>query len=192
MDLYKIVGPNGECLNGGSGDWPLPIDGKPGEWRTVDGPLEACRNGLHLATDAQVPHWYNAYQGGIVYRVETDGPLLDNGDKWVAGKVRLLPRRDSRAADMVKAAALLERRKRAALRKLNEVKATAVVPDAWRSYLSAIQGLKLPAAHPGAHYQADYEADAARLGAAQGVYHAAVTVAQNAYDAAALAGIMPE
>ena len=73
--LYKIVGPNGECLNGGRGQWSLPDGDKPGEWWEVDGPIEACRNGLHLVTAAQLDRWYRYGSESVVYQVETDGEL---------------------------------------------------------------------------------------------------------------------
>ena len=87
--LYKIVGPNGEPRNGGYGDWPLPSDSEPGEWRTVDGDLVPCRNGLHL-TDAEHLHMWTT-PGSMVYRAEVAGPIVHADCKYVAGKVRLVP-----------------------------------------------------------------------------------------------------
>jgi hypothetical protein len=182
MDLYKIVGPNGECLNGGAGDWPLPIGDKPGEWRTVDGPLSACRNGLHLATAEQLPTWLpqgRYTQPCVVYAVETDGPLIDAGEKWIAGKVRLLPR-SKPMPDFVK---LRAKRDRAAL-KADKAR-TVKVPDAWRTYLGAVgSSVKLPAGHPGKPYQ-----DA--LTAADKAYREAIRAADVAYSRAIAQGVMP-
>lgn len=219
--LYKIVGPNGECLNGGSGTWSLPCHhattpggdgcsrpdhrragegwGAPGDWWDVDGEVVACRNGLHLATRAQVPQWYRT--GGTVYRAETKGELIDHGDKFVARSVRLLPRDKPapdieplrmavrRAADKVRRAA--DKRDRAVRRAAKA--RTVKVPAAWRNYLLAVgSGVTLPAGHPGRPYQ-----DA--VNAAERAYRAAVAAAYKpfdaamaAYDAAASEVVMPD
>ena len=87
--LYKVVGPNGEPVNGGHDDWPLPGADAAGEWRAISGPLEACRNGLHLTSAADIKHWMTS--GALVYRAETTGPVYDAGQKFVAARVRLLP-----------------------------------------------------------------------------------------------------
>lgn len=176
--LYKIVGPNGECLNGGSGAWSLPDGDKPGEWREVGGPIVPCRNGLHLATAAQLPQWYHTDSESVVYRAETDGPLLDHGDKWVAVKVRLLPR-SRPMPDFARARALDDKRRKRAARLLN-----TTVPATWREYLTRIGDVTLPAAHPGATYQAV-------LRDAQRAHDAAIARAEAAYLATIRKGIMP-
>ena len=186
MDLYKIVGPNGECLNGGDGDWSLPVGDAPGDWRTVEGPLEACRNGLHVATAEQVPTWLNP-ERGVVYRVEVradpDRPelpyLIDAGSKWVARSVRLLPR--SKPAPDI--AALQRKRDRAMARARKAL--DVAVPERWRAYLTAVGFTKLPAAHPAAQYQnASVAAHAA--------WSRAHRKAQADYDAAVMRGAMPD
>ena len=177
MDLYKIVGPNGECLNGGHGDWPLPTDTEPGEWRDVDGPLEACRVGLHLADADQLPHWLpSPSRPCIVYRVETRGEVIDAGEKWVAQSVRLLPR--GRVPDFAKAERL-----RASRRKRAERLRTVAVPDVWRGYLRNVS--TLPAGHPGARYLAV-------LNAADAAYDAAMRKAETDYTADIARGAMPD
>lgn len=80
--LYKVTDVDGSSVNGGRGRWTV------GRWRTVRGPLEPCRHGLHLTTVAQLPHWI----GPIIWRAETDGELLEAEDKWVARKARIVSR----------------------------------------------------------------------------------------------------
>lgn len=192
MELYKIVGPAGEPLNGGSGAWPLPDGDKPGDWRTVDGPLEACRNGLHLATAEQLPNWLPTGREFVVYRAETDGELIDGGGKWVAAKVRLLPR-SRPMPDLAKARALRDRKLVTARRAFERaVKRTAVdVSEPWQSYLSKVGTAKLPASHPGTPYQDRMAAVRTARDVAAGVKLAADTKAQAAYAATLRKGVMP-
>ena len=91
MDLYKVTNPDGAPCNGGSGAWSLPTlnaDGTwtPGEWREVDGPLDPCRRGLHLATRKTLLDWI----GPAIWAAEVEGETIDAGDKVVARKVRLV------------------------------------------------------------------------------------------------------
>jgi len=97
--LYKIVDYEGRsCHNGGYLQWSLPVDGKPGEWHEVTGPLELCREGLHL-TDAPA-HWFKP--GCRVFEVEAEGVEGDPDEnrKAVARRVRLTREvsRDEQAA----------------------------------------------------------------------------------------------
>lgn len=197
MDLYKIVGPNGECLNGGSGDWPLPTATEPGEWRTVDGPIEACRNGLHVATAEQLSTWLRLDGRSVVYRVETDGELIDAGEKYVARSVRLLPRTNPVGSmpAMPDTSALRRKRDRA-IRKAERTR-TVAVPRKWQAYLSAIVGTTLPASHPAAQYANPAAAAAERAyqaaySKAQHDYNAALDKVNAAHTAAMLRAVMPD
>lgn len=92
--LYKIVGPAGEPLNGGSGQWPLPTAIDPGAWWEVSGPVVACRNGLHLTDAEHLETWLPPIgQPFVIYRAEVRGDVVNAGGKWVAECARLLPRR---------------------------------------------------------------------------------------------------
>ncbi len=82
MQLYKVTKVDGSSMHGGHGRWTV------GRWRRVKGPLVACRHGLHLATIAQLP----LYLGPVIWRAETDGELIDAGDKWVARRARITSR----------------------------------------------------------------------------------------------------
>ena len=57
MTLYKLTGPEGEPVHGGSGEWPLPTEDGPGEWRSVKGDIIPCRNGLHLLERDDIRRW---------------------------------------------------------------------------------------------------------------------------------------
>ena len=83
--FYKITGPKGEAIHGGTGRWPLPETGK---WRSVRGKLVACQRGLHVVTAEQLPPW--AALDAVVWEVETAGDVIDAGDKHVARKARLV------------------------------------------------------------------------------------------------------
>jgi hypothetical protein len=92
MIYYKVLGPNGESINGGTGRWPLPKDGQPGEWVEVAGPpLIPCKHGLHVCTIDQLPIWL----GPTIWRVEIDGELLRQDNKCVVRRARLLSRCDA-------------------------------------------------------------------------------------------------
>jgi len=174
VQLYKLVGPNGECINGGSGDWPLPTDTEPGAWRSVDGPLEACRNGLHLTDRDHIDAWAGD-SVAVAYAVETDGPVIDAGEKYVAQRVRLLPRKRP-APDMVAAVARY-RRARVAAQRIYE----RVVPAG--SYLAVIGTARLPAGHP----LRDVPAADARTR-----YDAALDKARRTYERARKAALSPD
>jgi len=44
--LYKVLGPDGEPIHGGTGVWYLPKNGNPGEWMPpTAGTIVVCMNG---------------------------------------------------------------------------------------------------------------------------------------------------
>ena len=83
--LYKVTGEHGEAIHGGSGTWRL------NRWRSVRGPLKPCSHGLHLCTIEQLPAWL----GTVIWEVETDGEMIDAGDKTVARRARVVRRLDT-------------------------------------------------------------------------------------------------
>lgn len=93
--LYKVL-VNGCSVHGGTLEWSLPEDGKPGDWHEVQGPLVQCKNGLHLTPDPS--RVWNQHRFGTspeAYLVEADG--IEIGDpahdlEVVARRVRLLRR----------------------------------------------------------------------------------------------------
>ena len=86
--FYKVLGPRGEAVNGGHGQWPLPHGSRPGKWIEVTGPLRACQNGLHVCRLEQLVDWL----GSTIWRVEIQGERIEQSDKIVARQGRLLSR----------------------------------------------------------------------------------------------------
>jgi hypothetical protein len=88
VTLYKVTGPSGEPLHGGTGTWPLPHDGEPGAWREVNGELVMCRRGLHLTSEPA--RWWRP--GCRIFPAEAEGirgePDADR--KVVCRRARLL------------------------------------------------------------------------------------------------------
>ena len=65
--------------------WPVP-NGKPGAWVKCSGKLEPCQNGVHACTLQQAPSWLN----DNAYLIELGGQVVDNEDKLVARRGRLI------------------------------------------------------------------------------------------------------
>ena len=90
--LYKVLNVDGSCCNGGTGQWFLPTynpDGSwtPGEWmQAIEGYLEPCSNGYHVCTIEQLITWL----GPAIFEVEIGDEYIDDDDKLVARKARLL------------------------------------------------------------------------------------------------------
>jgi hypothetical protein len=69
--------------------WPLP-DGEPGSW--VESEVVApCRSGIHACRPADLPYWL----APVLYEIELDGPIDEQGIKVVAERGRLIRRVDS-------------------------------------------------------------------------------------------------
>ena len=69
--------------------WPLPSDGKPGEWVEVQGDLFVCENGIHFCRgEKQLLEWL----GPRIYRFEADpeADIIISTDKCVIRRGRLL------------------------------------------------------------------------------------------------------
>lgn len=184
--LYKLVGPEGECLNGGSGHWPLPTATEPGDWREVTGPLEPCRNGLHLTDADHIGVWSWHDPRAILYRVETDGEVITEPglQKYVARRVRLLPRRKAAPAFDSTIHDRAEARRDRAYRKAAEIaadaKAALTRPPAL-AYLDRV-GTKLPPGHPLAGQAAAVAEYSAAVRAIDAACYAAQNAARARYD----------
>jgi hypothetical protein len=91
---YKVLGPNGESIHGGSLSWSLPTvneagEWTPGEWHEVKGKVRCCSNGLHLTT-APVMWWR---LDARVFLVEHEGDADTDGsadDKFAVRRARLI------------------------------------------------------------------------------------------------------
>lgn len=88
MTLYKTTGLEGEAVHGGVGKWPLPTDGLPGQWRTVQGSLKPLGSGLSLCEGRDLPRWL----GPAIWEAEYAGECLRKKDKLVVRTARLIKR----------------------------------------------------------------------------------------------------
>ena len=90
MEVYKVLGPNGQAHHGGKGKWPLPTkcdDGwTPGEWLSVTPPIIPCAHGLHLCRRQDLVTWL----GPMIYRAEYEGDMVEGDGKIVVSRARLL------------------------------------------------------------------------------------------------------
>ena len=85
MKLYKWLNTGNKPAHGGSGEWGLPKNGKPGKWWKVKGELVPCRNGIHLCREEDLPVWI----AQDLYEVEHKGRLVENQEKVVVRQARL-------------------------------------------------------------------------------------------------------
>jgi hypothetical protein len=93
MTLYKVTGPAGEPIHGGSGWWPLPkVDrlGRvhKGAWLKVHGPITACVTGLHLTEYPDV--WLPQQRAFVVWEAEGRGDTDSASTKVAYREARLL------------------------------------------------------------------------------------------------------
>ncbi len=88
--LYKVLGEDGRACNGGTGAWPVPVNGTPGEWLSVEGPLRPCEHGLHLCRRQDLVEWL----GPVIWRAEAapDAAREDCDNKVVVARARLVAR----------------------------------------------------------------------------------------------------
>ena len=61
-----------------------------GEWLTVDGPLKLCEHGLHASRRAIDALGYLSWEPAIICRVEVVGDVVEEGNKMVARRRRVL------------------------------------------------------------------------------------------------------
>jgi hypothetical protein len=80
MKLYKVLDARNRSIHGGCGKWT------PGRWRSVRGDLIPCKRGLHLCRADQVLDWL----GPRIWEVETDGEVIEHGNKYIARKARIV------------------------------------------------------------------------------------------------------
>jgi hypothetical protein len=85
--LYKFLTAGAVGPFSGS-QWPAPEEGRPSDWLDADGPLEPCRTGIHVCRPADLPYWMNEE----LYEVEVDGDRIDEVQKIVVQRARLLSR----------------------------------------------------------------------------------------------------
>ena len=88
---YKILGKGGVAINGGTGQWSLPQDGKPGAWMPKIENIEPCVRGYHLCRVEDLVYWLNAE----IYEAEGRGEFIRHVDKDVFPEARLLRKLDT-------------------------------------------------------------------------------------------------
>ena len=88
--LFKFLDEEGRAYHGGSGAWPLPRGDRPGKWLKVEGEIRPCANGLHLCTAEHLLRW----AAPALYVAEAGKVRVDNGDKIVVQRARLIRRVD--------------------------------------------------------------------------------------------------
>ena len=90
--IYKVTDGNGNACHGGTYKWPLPVkkeDGTwtPGEWtEQIIGELVPCKNGYHLCRATDLLSWLDE----SIYEAEYEGDIVEDVDKVVVRKARLL------------------------------------------------------------------------------------------------------
>lgn len=89
--LYKFTRSDGSPCHGGDGMWALPRNKQPGAWRTVEGDLVPCENGLHLCRPQDLLYWL----GEALWEAEHDGEIIEANNKVVVRHARLLRRVDA-------------------------------------------------------------------------------------------------
>jgi hypothetical protein len=88
---YKITGPKGEPLYGGSGNWALPVGKKPGKWMLKVENVEACNAGYHLVEAVGIVEWLpRAPQTGLLWEAEGRGDSDKKGTKTAFAQARLI------------------------------------------------------------------------------------------------------
>lgn len=84
MTSYKVLGDSQYSYYGGDGKWVK------NRWRTVEGPLVPCENGIHYCRRDQLVEWL----GPTIWVFEDGSPdeTIDHGDKMVTRKGRVIER----------------------------------------------------------------------------------------------------
>ena len=84
---FKVLGDNQNSCHGGDGRWVK------NRWRTAEGELVPCKNGIHYCRQDQLVRWL----GPQIWLFEDGTPdeTLDAGDKLVTRKGRVVQRLDT-------------------------------------------------------------------------------------------------
>ena len=84
---FKIL-VDGKSCHGGDSVWSLPDGDKPGDWMPKLTKLVPCEHGYHIVMAHQIPWWMK--NNCQIFEVETSGKVINDSDKFVCGKVRLV------------------------------------------------------------------------------------------------------
>ena len=84
--LYKVISADGSPLHGGTGQWSLPVDGRPGEWMPTVERVRVCLSGYHLTSSP--PSWLKPRCR--IFLAEGRGASEAEGSKTAYASARLL------------------------------------------------------------------------------------------------------
>lgn len=88
---YKITGPKGEPLHGGSGNWSLPVGKKPGKWMPQVENVKACEAGYHLVEAVGIVEWLpRAPKTGLLWEAQGRGDSDKENTKTAFAQARLI------------------------------------------------------------------------------------------------------
>lgn len=92
--VFKLTYPGGVPCSGGdaSAMWPLPVDGKPGDWTPINDNPRACSQGWHLATKAGIADWIKSGKAQELWFAigDEDMPYSVNPRKIAFSRARLV------------------------------------------------------------------------------------------------------
>lgn len=71
--------------------WPQPASGRPGAWLEADGPVVACRSGIHACLTDHLAYWLHEE----LWRVELEGESVPGLDCLIARRGRLVEKVDA-------------------------------------------------------------------------------------------------
>ena len=87
MKYYKIL-VKGKSCHGGSANWGLPKDGRPGVWMPpITGKLKACERGYHVVKDKDILEWLK--EDCQIFEAEPKGEVSYADNKGVCRSARL-------------------------------------------------------------------------------------------------------
>lgn len=86
MNLYKVLGKNGEAVNSGNGAW-----NRNGKWMPpIEGELIPCENGYHLCRREDLIDWF----GPTIWEAEHKGEIVEADNKVVVREARITKKLD--------------------------------------------------------------------------------------------------
>ena len=87
--LYKVLGPGGKPVHGGTGRWHLPKGARPGKWMPRINDPRCCSRGYHLVELSSLAEWLVA--DCTIFVAEGRGASHAGGDgKTAFGQARLV------------------------------------------------------------------------------------------------------
>jgi hypothetical protein len=88
---YKVLREDGSAPYQTSFKWPLPKGRKPGDWVSVQGPVQLCGNGLHLCAREDISRWVRDDNEKFrVFEAEGEGAVQIGADKVSFERARLV------------------------------------------------------------------------------------------------------